>query len=169
MGKADEHAQLRKGLRERLADGIEAAKEGSAQSLFVCREIAPGVPTPVVMTVYAPTALRMSPAVGTAPEVVMAAYKEARIQLYGETSEDWAELAIPDAQILRTVRGGDIALHPQAPEATIPNLQVDYWYTTPGSKHLVLVNFFTPLADIRNVMLEFFDSVVRASRFAESP
>jgi hypothetical protein len=167
VGKADEHAHLRAGLRARFAEGIRAAQKGSAQSLFVCREIAPGVATPVVMTVYAPTELRMSPAVGTSPEVVMAAYKEARAQLYRETSEDWADLAIPGSQILRTVQAGDVALHPRAPDATIPNLQVDYWYTTPGSKNIVLVDFFTPLADIRSVMLEFLDSIVRASRFAE--
>ena len=167
VGKADEQAQLRAGLRARLAEGIRAAQEGSAQSLFVCREIAPGVATPVVMTVYTPAELRMSPVVGTSPEAVMAAYKQARTQVYGESPEAWADLAIPGAQILRTVKAGDVALHPQAPDATIPNLQVDYWYTTPESKQIVLVNFFTPLADIRNVMIEFFDSIVRASRFAD--
>jgi len=167
VGKTDEHAQLRAGLRARLTDGIRAAQEGSAQSLFVCREVAPGGAPPVVMTIYTPTELRMSPAVGTSSEVIMAAYKEARTQLYQETKDDWADLAIPGSQILRTVQSGDIPLHPQAPDATVPNLQVDYWYTTPGSKRIVLVNFFTPLADIRNVVLEFFDSIVRASRFAE--
>jgi len=166
VGKADDRAQLRAALRMRLAAGIEAAADGSAQALFICREVMPDAPTPIVMTVYAPALLRMSPVLGTDPDAVMRAFKQARTQVYEEGESDWADLEIPESRILRVVRDEDVPLHPQAPEATAPNLQADYWYTTPGSKRIVLVSFFTPLADIREAMLAFFDGIVRASRFA---
>ena len=169
VGKSDDRALVRIGMRERIRAGLAAAEDGSAQSLFLCSEIAPGVPMPVVMTVYAPETLRMTPAEGTSPEAVMEAFRAGRRQLYDETDDDWGTLEIPEALVLRTARAGDVALHPEAPDATVPNLEAQYWYTTPGSKTMVLVTFFTPLADLRNVMLEFFDSIVRASRFAPAP
>ncbi len=168
VGKADDRARIRIGMRERIKAGLAAAADGSAQALFLCSEIVQGVPMPVVMTVYAPAELHMTPAEGTSPRAVLDVYKAGRAQLYGETEADWETLEVPEALVLRTLRADDVPLHPGAPDATVPNLEVNYWYTTPGSKAMVLVTFFTPFADLRNVMLEYFDSIVRASRFAAS-
>ena len=53
-------------------DASAAAREASAHLLLMCREIAPGVPTPVAISVHTP--VEVTPAVGTAPEAVMRAF-----------------------------------------------------------------------------------------------
>lgn len=46
-------------------------------------------------------------------------------------------------------------------------LTADYWYTVPGSKQVVVATFSTPMGDIPNLMLDYFDAVVRASYWEE--
>lgn len=53
-------------------DASAAAREASAHLLLMCREIAPGVPTPVAISVHTP--VEVTPTVGTAPEAVMRAF-----------------------------------------------------------------------------------------------
>ena len=48
----------------------------------------------------------------------------------------------------------------------VRNLVVDYWYTVPESKQVVVANFSTPLGAIAHIMLDFFDGMVRSSSFA---
>ena len=42
-------------------------------------------------------------------------------------------------------------------------LTADYWYTVPESKRLTIATFSTPMGDIPNVMLAYFDAIVAAS------
>ncbi|WP_279072849.1 hypothetical protein [Microbacterium lacticum] len=42
-----------------------------------------------------------------------------------------------------------------------------YWYPQPGTKKLALVVLSTPLGDIPNTLLSYFDAIVEASRFVE--
>ena len=165
LGTSDEHAQLRILLRRQLQAGLKAANEAEAESMFICSEIAPGIPVPVAMTVYSPNDLKMSPSVGTSPERVMDVFKRGRAESLKETEDDWAEFAIPRARILRTIREETTPIIPEIEDVTTPNLLVDYWYTVPDTKKIIVVGFSSPLADVRNVMIEFFDSIVRASRF----
>ena len=46
-------------------------------------------------------------------------------------------------------------------------LVAQYWYPQHGTKKLALVVLSTPLGDIPNTLLSYFDAIVEASRFVE--
>lgn len=73
VGPADDAAELRRRVRSGLEEAAAAARAASAHLLLMCREIAPGVPTPVAITVHTP--ITIAPAVGTAPDAVMRAFE----------------------------------------------------------------------------------------------
>lgn len=52
-------------------------------------------------------------------------------------------------------------------EFTQRRLVAQYWYPQPGTKKLALVVLSTPLGDIPNTHLSYFDAIVEASRFVE--
>lgn len=161
VGPADDAALLRRRVRRGLEDAAEAAREASAHLLLMCREIAPGVPTPVAITVHAPVTI--TPAVGTAGDAVMRAFEES----LPHTSESDLETATR----VDTAGSAVLRLHSVTPqlieedgESVVQNrLVARYWYTVPGVKQVVLVSMTTPLGDIPHAMLHFFDTVVHAS------
>jgi len=168
VGKAEENATLRALMRRRVETGAVAARDAQAQGMFIATEVSPGLAMPVTLTVYAPSDLHMSPAVGTAPETVISMLEKSFVTLEMEGNDTATRLSLGQAEVLRLHRYASPPPDEHAPE-TVRNLIVDYWCTVPGSKRVVLANFFTPLSDITNVMLEYFDGVVRASYFeAES-
>lgn len=46
-------------------------------------------------------------------------------------------------------------------------LVAQYWYPQPGTKKLALVVLSTPLGDIPNTLLSYFDAIVEASRLVQ--
>ena len=166
IGTADDAAQTRSLLRARLGEALTKARAAGGVTTFISTEIAPGTPMPVMLTIYSPQNLRMTPAIGTGKEAVGAMLKRGLTQLAIEGVEEATSLSIEDSEILRIVREQVDPIHPDAPNQELTSLIVDYWYSVPGSKHVVLANFATPLADIPAVMLSYFDATVRASYFA---
>lgn len=167
VGSADSDAQARALLRTRLTTALTTARNAGGVTTLIATEIAPGTPMPVMITIYAPRDLRMTPAVGTSTEAVSSMLKRGLSELGIEGVDDATELSIADAAILRIVREQAVEVHPEATGQQLTSLIVDYWYTVPGSKQVILANFATPLADIPNVMISFFDAAVGASYFAE--
>lgn len=174
--RRDDAAKARAILSENLRATLEQAEASNFQTIFICEEIADGVPFPVTITVYEPE-LRMSPAVGTSPEAVIGTLRKALVELGVPGVEDAMEIDLEDSKALRITRhqltrmprdldeiddtvagasGGDTVDH--------PTLAVDYWYTRPETKRFVVASFFTPVADAPHVVADFFDNVVRASR-----
>ena len=127
-----------------------------------------GTPMPVMLTIYSPTELRMTPAVGTDAGAVSSLLQRGLTELGVEGVETATQLSIAGSDILRIVRTQDVEVHPDTPGQQLSSLVADYWYTVPGSKQVVLANFSTPLVDIPTVMLSFFDAAVTASYFAEA-
>jgi hypothetical protein len=166
LGTADAEAQARSLLRSRLSTAMTIARDAGAVTSLIATEIAPGTPMPVMLTIYSPQDLRMTPAVGTAPDAVATMLRKGLTQLEVEGIDDATSLSIEGSEIMRIVREQVDPIHPDLPAQELTSLLVDYWYTVPGSKHVVLANFATPLADIPNVMLSYFDATVRASYFA---
>lgn len=163
VGNADAHATLRSQLRRQFAAAAAIAIEGDGQSLQIALSIVEELPVPVSFTVFLPQ-LRMTPAVGTSPAAVIAVLQQG---LAETTGPEWATLhrfATATSEVLRTHRRQLVAGYESADaEESVPTLSVDYWMTIPGSKLVVLVNFSTVLADIDDVMLTLFDSIMSAT------
>lgn len=68
-------------MRGDLTTAITRARERDAVAMFLATEIAPGIPMPVTLTVYAPPRMHMSPAVGTVAETVMGALQRSFAQI----------------------------------------------------------------------------------------
>lgn len=162
IGTRDVDATLRARMRRDLSDAIARAQEGRAVAMFIATEIAPGIPMPVTLTVYSPPEMRMSPALGTTPAAVMTALRTSFTHT-GMAHLDTAHAtSIPGSEILRLHHVDDHDL-PEQPDLHARTLTADYWYTVPESKRLTIATFSTPMGDIPNIMLSFFDAVVAAS------
>ncbi len=145
--------------------------EGPAglESTFLCHEIAPGVTTPIAVSVFAPTEVRMSPVIGTDPEAVIAGFMEAMDVIEG--AREWKSLACADGWAARRWRVVDHSATPTlaGPELagrTAPTFAAEYWRTVPTTKRLMLITVTSPLAAIPQTMRRLADAVVAGSRFA---
>ncbi|MEO8094897.1 MAG: hypothetical protein ABI632_08190 [Pseudolysinimonas sp.] len=165
LGGADADAKARSLLRARLTQALTTAREAGGSAAFLATEITPGTPMPVMLTIYSPRDLRMTPAIGSDPEVVATMLRTGLERLGVEGVETAVSMGIDGSAILRIVREQVEPVHPDVPDQQLTNLVADYWYTVPGTKQVVLANFATPLADIPEIMLSFFDATVRASYF----
>lgn len=163
LGVSDELGAARHLLRDSLASAGNAAAERGALALFVASEVKPGVPLAVSLSVFDPQ-LRMSPTIGVDPADVRAMLRESLTALEVEGVADVVELEVQNSAILRLHRI-EIEKPDEEAQVSIRRLVADYWYTVPGTKNVLLVNFITPMGDIPNVMLQFFDAIVKASYF----
>jgi len=164
VGAADDAAIARRRLRASFDRAVAAAREAEAHALFLCLEAAPGVWTPASLTVHAPKRLRMTPAVGSSADAVLAVLREglASSAVGADTAR---RLDGPRASLLRTDREYEETAEEDGVAVTATRLEADYWYAVPGSKHVVLASFATPLGELRNAMLGFFDSIALAASF----
>ncbi|KIC59506.1 hypothetical protein [Microbacterium hominis] len=161
VGPADDAPLLRRRIQSGLDDAAAAAREASAHLLLICREIAPGVPTPVAITVHTP--ITVTPAVGTAPEAVMRAF-ELSLPHTGEPDLETAtRMDAAGSAVLRLHAVSTQMIEEDGQSAVQRRLVARYWYTVPNSKQVALVNMSTPLGDIPHAMLRFFDAIVAAS------
>lgn len=81
-GTADDAARLRAGTRQSLESLVKSTTEAPArdahlQSLFVCSSVAPPTPSPLLIAVYTPRDLSMTPALATDAESVIAVFEQA--------------------------------------------------------------------------------------------
>lgn len=124
-----------------------------------------GTPMPLTITVSEPEELRMSPAVGTSPDRVLATLEES-LRIINRTE-------FADAVRRRSESGDVLRTHELVPRSyddgtgSIRELRVHYWYPVPGTKQVTLVTFTTPLGDIPHVMLAYTDAIVRASYLSD--
>ena len=165
VGTADDAALARRRLRASFDRAVSAAREAEAHALFLCLEAAPGVWTPASLTVHAPKRLRMTPAVGTSADAVLAVLREGLATSTVGGADTARRLDGPRASVLRTDREYQETVEEDSVAVTATRLEADYWYAVPGSKHVVLASFATPLGELRNAMLSFFDSVALAASF----
>jgi hypothetical protein len=72
LGRADNLARARADARRALGLVLDRADPAAAlESSFLCHEVAPGVPTPISVSVFSPEAIRMSPVIGHRPDAVI--------------------------------------------------------------------------------------------------
>lgn len=165
VGVADDRAAERARVRQQLTDAVAAGAQGDARAIMFSTEIAPGTPLPVTLLVFEPADLRMSPAIGTAPQAVLGVMAEGLKQIDPDAHASLAEVRGPGTPALRTHRVETI--DDGSESQGITRMIVDYWVPTPGSKRMLMVRFSTPLGDLQNLMLALFDEFIAVAYFRE--
>jgi hypothetical protein len=167
VGPADDRATQRADVRRRLDEAVRAGAGGDLRALMMATEISPGMPLPVTLVVFEPSDLRMSPAIGTAPDRVIAVMAESLSQLDPEAHATMVHVPGPGVPAIRTHRVDATSDEPDM--ADIPRLSADYWIPVPDSKQVLIVRLTTPLGDIEHLMLSLFDGFIAAAFFAAAP
>ena len=163
IGPADDRAVERAKVRHQLEEAVAAGAGGDVRAIMFSTEIATGTPLPVTLLVFEPANLRMSPAIGTAPEAVLNVMAEGLKQLDPEAHASMVEVRGPGVPALRTHR---VELVEDGSEADgILRLIADYWIPIPDTKRLLMVRFFTPLGELENVMCALFDEFIAVAFF----
>lgn len=163
VGPADDRAPERARVRQQLQDAVAAGSRGDIRAIMFSTEIALGAPLPVTLLVFEPTDLRMSPAIGTAPEAILAVMAEGLKELDPAAHASMAEVRGPGVPALRTHRTESVADDSEA-NGTL-RLIADYWIPVPGTKQMLLARFSTPLGELENMMCALFDEFVAAAYF----
>ncbi|GAB3603089.1 hypothetical protein [Microbacterium aureliae] len=166
VGPADDAAPARRRIRAELSTAVEKARDAGAHGFFLCREIVPGLATPISLTVHAPQGMRLSPAVGTDPDAVLEALRRSLAELGYPGVGSAQRVAGPRARALRIDVVHDEIVAEDGTTAAAARLEAQYWYAVPGSKHVVLALFTTPLGELREAMLHLFDRIALAAEFA---
>ncbi|WP_405373036.1 MULTISPECIES: hypothetical protein [unclassified Microbacterium] len=164
VGVTDDRAAERGAVRRRLREAVRAGASGDIRALMFAAEIAPDTPLPVTLLVFEPSDLRMSPAIGTAPEKVLGVMAEALARLDPDAHASMVEVAGPGVPALRTHRVD--AVHDDPEMEGVARLSADYWVPVPDTKQVLVVRLSTPFGDLENLMLSLFDGFVAAAFFA---
>lgn len=165
LGRRDQDAHTRAALRMRLKEMLDAAVSGEAEAVFLSHEMQPGVVMPVVLTVFRPRIIQATSREASGlptPADALAAAASTR-------ADEWDGIETLDldvGRVMRThrIRALDVDDAEEVPQVT--SLSAEYWVPNPMDTSLVLVNFFTPLGEIPQMMLRYFDSMVATSEFA---
>lgn len=167
VGPADDQARKRAEVRRQLQQAVAAARQASASGLMFSTELLPGTPLPVTLSVFTPTTLRMSPAIGTEPDKVLAVLAEGLRQSEPEQAATIEHRPGAGRPALRTHR-----VEPVEPDELLPpetrgalRLVADYWVPVPDSKQVAMVRLSTPMGELENVMLSYFDVLIEATYF----
>lgn len=169
IGPQDERATVRARLSRDLTAAIDEAIAGNGQSMLIAVQIVETVPLPISITIYLPD-VSMSPAIGTAPDRVLDILQQGLEGLNVPEIGDLGELErveLKSTIALRSARTRSVEVGQGDDRGAMDVLAVDYWIAVPGTKRVVLANFSTSYADIREHMLVFFDAIIRATYWEE--
>ncbi|WP_341940422.1 hypothetical protein [Microbacterium sp. LWH10-1.2] len=165
VGPADDRAAERATVRRQLQQAVTAGADGDVRAIMFSTEIARGTPLPVTLLVFEPADLRMSPAVGTAPQSVLKVMAEGLKQLDPGAYASMIEVRGPGVPALRTHRVEQV--EESGDSEGILRLIADYWIPVPDTKRMLMVRFSTPLGELENVMLALFDEFIAVAYFSE--
>lgn len=168
-GAADDAAIARRRLRAAFQRAVDAARDADAHALFLCIEIVPDLATPASLTVHAPSGMRMSPAIGTSADAVLGVLQQSLGVIGAAEAGTARRLDGPRASMLRIDRVHEEIIEEDGVTAVSTRLEAQYWFAVPGSKHVVLASFATPLGELRHAMLNLFDSIALAASFGPEP
>lgn len=165
LGTADQHATARRRLRDDLVAAAAAARDAHARLLLLQTELSPGSPMSATLTLYDDERMRMSPAIGTAPDRVLALLEESLPTIAPDLVTTAVRRPFAGGEVVRVHRIDEAVAVDSGEEFTQRRLVAQYWYPQPGSKHLLLVVLSTPLGDIAHTLLSYFDAIVEVSHF----
>lgn len=165
LGTADQHATARRRMRDDLVSAAAAARGAQARLLLLQTELSPGEPMSATLTLYDDDRVRMSPAIGTAPDRVLGVLEESLPTIAPDLAPTAVRRPFEDGEVVRVHRIDETVEVEGGAEFVQRRLVAQYWYPQPDSKHLVLAVMSTPLGDIPNTLLSYFDAIVEVSRF----
>ena len=167
LGTRDQEATARRRLRDDLVVAARTAREARARLMLLQTELAPGEPMSATLTLYDDDRVRMSPAIGTSPDRVLAVLEESLPTIAPDLAPTAVRRPFTDGEVVRVHRVDEVIEVEAGQEFTQRRLVAQYWYPRPDSKHLVLAVLSTPLGDIPHTLLSYFDAIVEVSRFIE--
>ncbi|MBO9556334.1 hypothetical protein [Cellulomonas sp.] len=155
VGRADVHASLRADLRGRLATVADDAAAAGGRIFAVSFMRAAGVPVPATLTLYRLDGLGHGD------------LAELETSLAEQPGFDAVEAADgPSARVVRRVsrRAAPDDLTDEPRQVLV----VEYWLAVEGVETLVQLAFSSPLVELRDALLELFDTVAASVGPADS-
>lgn len=165
LGTADQQATARRRMRGDLVAAAAAARDAQARLMLLQTELGPGEPMSATLTVYDDERVRMSPAIGTGPDRVLAVLEESLPVIAPGLAATATRRRFDGGETVRVHRIDETVETEDGEEFVQRRLVAQYWYPEPDSKHLVLAVLSTPLGDIPHTLLSYFDAIVEVSRF----
>lgn len=168
IGTTDDRSALRARLRREFSAAIDEAIAGNGQSVFIAIQLVEGVPLPITITVYL-LDVELVPAVGTRGDRVLGILRQG---LEGSTERDagdLTELELAGTSALRRDRIRSTTVGSGGDSGSLDVLIVDYWLAVPETKRVVLVDFSTSMAELRDHLLPFFDAIMRVAYWEKPP
>ena len=162
IGRADDRAILRDELRGQLSRAVADAVAGDGQSLYIALDVVEELPMSSSFTVFLPQQ-PLTPAIGDSGEAVLAVLRPGIEAAGPDSVSTLVEFSVGPSCVLRSHRVTEAVQEPP----TLPSLLANYWITIPGTKRVALVTFSSAYAEIAEVMLTFFDAIVRATYWEE--
>ena len=158
VGRADDRAIMRADLRKEYYESVRAAVSGEGQSMHIALDVVEEMPLSSSFTVFL-LPQPMTPAIGETGEAVIAVLRAGLETARPDVVSTLVEFAVGASRVLRSHRITEAIDDPP----TLPSMIADYWISIPGTKRVALVSFTTAYAALADVMLTFFDSIVRAT------
>jgi len=155
VGHADVHATLRADLRRRLGAVADDAAAAGGRLLAVSFMRAAGVPVPATVTLYRLDGLGLGH---------LAELEASLAESVGFDSVEAADG--PNGRVLRRV--GRRSAPDDLTDEPTEVLVVEYWLAVEGVDTLVQLTFSSPLVELRDALLELFDTVAASVGPAES-
>ncbi len=165
LGTADQNATPRRRMRDDLVAAAAAAREAQGRLLLLQTELAPGEPMSAMLTLFDDDRFHMSPSIGTNPDRVLAVLEEALPAIAPDMADTAARRPFADGEVVRAHRIDETVEEEDGESYTSRRLVAHYWYPVPDSKKLALVVLSSPLGDIPNVLLTYFDAIIDVSGF----
>lgn len=166
LGTADQHATARRRMRDDLVAAASSAREAQARLLLLQTELSPGDPMSASLTLYQDDRMRMSPAIGTSPDRVLRVLEESLPTIAPDLASSAVRRPFAGGEVVRVHRIDETVEIEDGQEFTQRRLVAQYWYPVPDAKQLLLAVLATPLGDIPNTLLSYFDAIVEVSHFA---
>ncbi|WP_168626569.1 MULTISPECIES: hypothetical protein [unclassified Cryobacterium] len=160
IGTTDDRSALRARLRREFTAAIDEAIAGNGQSMFLAIQLVDGLPLPITITVYL-LDVELVPAVGTRGDRVLGILRQG-LEGSADTG-DLTALELAGTSALRRDRIRATAVGSGDDSGSLDVLIVDYWLAVPDTKRVVLVNFSTSMAGLREHLLPFFDALMRVA------
>lgn len=169
LGTADQNATPRRRMRDDLVDAARAARDAQGRLLLLQTELSPNEPMSAMLTLFDDSRFQMSPSIGTNPQRVLSVLEEALPTIAPEMADTAVRRPFMDGEVVRTHRVDESVEVEDGATFTRRRLVAHYWYPVPDSKKLSLVVLSTPLGDIPNALLAYFDAIVEVSGFRSAP
>lgn len=163
VGRADDRAALRNELRTQFFAALESAIKADGQAMHLALDFVEGEPMSASVTVFLPP-IGMTPAIGTSGKAVIDLLEQGLRQTPGQELEGLVHFDTAESRVLRTQkRVLANVVDAEGERAELETLVAEYWMSIPGTKRVILLVFTTIFVALEEVMLDFFDSIVRVA------